>query len=336
MSKMSMPALEMSLMDPDATPVTPRKQIVSLDVEYYPKNPTQVSIVAEDGKVLFNYYFDVPDSIKIMMSNKKRKHLRGKRLLHYPMWKPTIESILKDKIVVGHDIKLDFDALGINVQDYEVIDTSVIKEYMATVYLKRSLKNLAHNFLKKNIQKSSSHDALEDARAALELIKLYQRKSSENADLPDLIEFIHPKTAANYAKNMEGLTWNDLPPVPEPNISSFVSPYQNSSMPTYNTTQLAAKYAKNMEGLSWNDLPPVPEPNISSFVSPYQNLSMPTYNTSKTAANYAKNMEGLSWNGLPAPTQSMQNFIGVKNNRNTKRKPLYARAYNKLRKTLKR
>lgn len=320
----------MSLLDPG---VVPSKQIVSLDVEYYPKNPTQVAIVAEDGKVLFNQYFKVPESIT--MSHKKKKHLQGKRLFDYPMWKPTIESILKNKIVVGHGIKLDFDALGINMQDYEVIDTSDIREYMKTVYLKRSLKNLAQNFLNKKIQPYSNHNALEDARATLELIKLYQRKSTQNADIPDLIEFIQPKSEANYLKNIEGLSWAGLEPVPEPNISSFVSPYQNLSMPTYKTTRTEVNYLKNMEGLSWDGLRPVSAPSIYNFARTNQNTSMPSYNKTKTATDYLKNMEGLSWSNLPAPTQRLQNFIGANNKRNTIRKPLYARMVNKFRKTLK-
>jgi interferon-stimulated gene protein len=311
----------------------PRKQIVSMDVEYYPNNPTHVAIVAEDGTVLFNMYFKVPKTIA--MSKEKQKHLKGKRLFDYPMWKPTIESMIKDKIIVGHDLGHDFQALGIQMRNYDTIDTSEIKEYMnkKIEYRKRSLRNLARNFLKKTIQTSTSHNALEDAQTALQLVKLYQQASSKNADIPDLIEFIYPKTAINYEKNMEGLSWNDLPPLPEPDISSFVSPYQNASMPTYQT---ATNYAKNMEGLTFNNLPPMPEPNISSFVSPYQNASMPTYQIQRSAANYAKNMEGLTFNNLPVPTQKLQNFIGANNRRNTIRKPLYARVYNKFRKTFKR
>ncbi len=201
------------------------KELVALDVEYYmsPKtggHPTQIAIINENGDVVFNKYFKVSNT-NISMSSEKKRHLKKHTLHEWSDYKGFLKDYLKDKIVAGHDLQKDFKALGIDISDYETIDTAKIKEFMEEKisYQPRKLKNITKEFLKRNIQLSSRtvHNALEDATASMHLIKYYKTLQKSNImqsnDIPDLITFIETNTnTPNYAKNMEGL-WN-IPIIP--------------------------------------------------------------------------------------------------------------------------
>jgi DNA polymerase III epsilon subunit-like protein len=300
------------------------KELVALDIEYYLSpvsggHPTHIAIVTENGEIAFNEFFKVADT-SIPMSSEKKRHLQKHTLRNWSEYKEFISNFLKNKIVAGHDLEKDFKALGLNIADYETIDTAKIKEFMHITYVPRKLKNITKEYLKRNIQPSSRtvHDALEDAVATMDLIKYYiSLQQSEN--IPDLIQFVQPPI--NYAKNMEGLRWNM--PARVPNVQPMRSlneflqiPYANTTPPllTFPPTKTGNNYAKNMEGLRWNS---------------QNNGNLLTFPTAKTRKNYAKNMEGLRWNSqnngnlLTFPT--IQNYsknmegLDVRNTKNTRK-----------------
>ncbi|KAI7693629.1 hypothetical protein SSS_07217 [Sarcoptes scabiei] len=82
-----------------------------------------------------------------------------------------LKIITAESILIGHSLDSDFKAM--KLFHTNVIDTAHLYPHKRGLPYKRSLKNLAAIFLKKIIQDSESgHDSLEDARAALDLVKL--------------------------------------------------------------------------------------------------------------------------------------------------------------------
>lgn len=75
-------------------------------------------------------------------------------------------EIIKDKIVVGHDLANDLQVLGIEHQAF--IDTVHICPHNFGLPFKNKLKNLAMEILRKPIQ-WIHHDPTEDAIVTLEI-----------------------------------------------------------------------------------------------------------------------------------------------------------------------
>ncbi len=290
------------------------KPLASLDVEYYNSetggHPTQVAILGENGEVLFNKYFRVDDP-SIKMSHEKKKHLKSKKTESWPEYKHMVASILKYYTVVGHDLQKDFKAMGIPMQEYDTIDTSKIQDYMRIVYEPQKLKQISKEFLKRNIQISATgiHDALEDAKAALDLVKLYQSKTKSN-NIPDLLSFV--EAPSDFARDIQDFEWNSLPTNTNTNtkqsnngIDKFLNiPYANRSFPLLQSnTKTRKNYTKNLEGLVYNTVPPANNNTLNTFLNrPYTNtnsssalLQFPP----PTRKNYTKDLEGLAGPTIP-------------------------------------
>ena len=89
-------------------------------------------------------------------------------------------------IVVGHSLSSDFDVLGI--VHTRVIDTSALYPHQSGLPYKRSLKDLAKDYLGRDIQLGDQgHNPIADALAALELAFLFIM-----APRDDLSKFLPP------------------------------------------------------------------------------------------------------------------------------------------------
>ena len=85
-----------------------------------------------------------------------------------------VADILKDKVVIGHDIRHDFQCLGFSHPIYLIRDTSKYKPFKAISKGNTpSLKKLCQVLLSQEIQ-SAAHDSVEDAKAALTLYKKHR------------------------------------------------------------------------------------------------------------------------------------------------------------------
>ena len=87
---------------------------------------------------------------------------------------PTIQKIIANKVVVGHTIEYDFDALRLTHDKKLIRDISLFSAFRNGKF-RMSLKELTGKYLSINIQEGR-HSSAEDARATLELYKLYKQE----------------------------------------------------------------------------------------------------------------------------------------------------------------
>ena len=166
----------------DLNPI--QKRIVALDCEMVgigPKNRSALarcSIVNYLGDVIFDEYIRPDGPI-----TRYRTWVSGIRPYHMvdalPMAKAVVEikKILQDKIIVGHDLKNDFLAIGLSHPESLRRDTAKycpIREYARLpVHHSPSLKKLSLILLDREIQRRS-HCSVQDAIAALDVYKLFE------------------------------------------------------------------------------------------------------------------------------------------------------------------
>jgi DNA polymerase III epsilon subunit-like protein len=101
-----------------------------------------------------------------------------------------VKSLLKDAIVVGHDIESDECALCLNLNEiaHRVMDTATCSSVNGLSSsekgkIKSKLSKLASSLLRRSIQSSAVHDPVEDAFASLEIFLKY-RETFEEAVTP--------------------------------------------------------------------------------------------------------------------------------------------------------
>jgi RNA exonuclease 4 len=138
----------------------------------------RVSIVNYHGKVILDEYVLPQEQVidyRTAVSGITPKLLR-ERGKPFKEIQQKVSDILKNKIIVGHGLKNDLDVLMLDHPRKLLRDTARYKPLRnPKTKLPRSLKNLAKDFLKKEIQ-SGEHSSTEDARIALEIYQLHKHE----------------------------------------------------------------------------------------------------------------------------------------------------------------
>ncbi|KAG3092488.1 hypothetical protein PI124_g16889 [Phytophthora idaei] len=137
------------------------------------------SIVDYDGNVLYDKHVRPVEKVtdfRTHVSGIKSSSLR--HAIPFAQCLKEVGKLLQDKIVVGHALKNDFQALMFTPPKHLIRDTAYYRLYMrrkmnGTKLYPKSLKNLTEEILGKQIQ-TGQHDSVEDARATLELYKKEQ------------------------------------------------------------------------------------------------------------------------------------------------------------------
>ncbi|NXS60032.1 AEN nuclease, partial [Brachypteracias leptosomus] len=170
-----------------SSPLLRPGKYVAIDCEMVGTGPqgrlselARCSVVNYEGDVIYDKY--VQPELPIMdyrtrWSGITKQHM--KRAIPFKAAQAEILKILKDKIVVGHAIHNDFQALKYFHPKDRTRDTSQIPVLKQRAGLPGrasvSLKSLARHLLHKNIQVGrKGHSSVEDAQTAMELYRLVE------------------------------------------------------------------------------------------------------------------------------------------------------------------
>ncbi|TYZ64942.1 hypothetical protein PybrP1_000615 [[Pythium] brassicae (nom. inval.)] len=158
------------------------------------------SIVDFDGAVLYDKFVRPAEKVTDF-----RTHVSGirsrllKTAIPFAQCLKEVGKLLKDKIIVGHALKNDFQALLFSPPKSTIRDTARYRPYMrrkknGTKLYPKALKDLAGEVLGLEIQ-TGEHDSVEDARAALQLYKKEQfawEKYLQSAKNPSALAGVAP------------------------------------------------------------------------------------------------------------------------------------------------
>ncbi|NXF86215.1 AEN nuclease, partial [Eubucco bourcierii] len=170
-----------------SSPLLRPSKYVAIDCEMVGTGPqgrlselARCSVVSYEGDVIYDKYVQPELPIvdyRTRWSGITRQHM--KRAIPFKTAQAEILKILKDKIVVGHAIHNDFQALKYFHPKDRTRDTSqipVLKQRVGLpVKASVSLKSLARHLLHKKIQAGcKGHSSVEDAQTAMELYRLVE------------------------------------------------------------------------------------------------------------------------------------------------------------------
>jgi RNA exonuclease 4 len=149
----------------------------------------RVSLVDWDGRTLLDTYVQVPIKVtdyRTAVSGVKPKHIKNTTAMDVATCRTTVSNIIKDKIVVGHALHNDFDALMLQHPKTHVRDTAKYRPFQrlsgsggggkggggGQKWRPRKLRDLVLEHCNIVIQQTGqSHDSVDDAKATMSLFR---------------------------------------------------------------------------------------------------------------------------------------------------------------------
>lgn len=160
------------------------ESVVALDCEMVGVGPSgtksvlaRVSIVDNEGRVLLDKFVKPSDKItdyRTKITGITAATLDKKGVLSESVARRMAADIMKDKIVVGHSVHFDFEALILSHPHVLIRDTALFRPLRPVGREKKtpSLASLCEHWLHQTIRGAGTHDSVEDARMALRLYRL--------------------------------------------------------------------------------------------------------------------------------------------------------------------
>ncbi|XP_029808322.1 apoptosis-enhancing nuclease [Suricata suricatta] len=173
------------------------------------------SVVSYHGDVLYDKYIRPEMPIvdyRTRWSGITRQHMRT--AIPFQVAQKEILKLLKGKVVVGHALHNDFQALKYVHPRSQTRDTTYVPNLLQRPGLhtrtRVSLKDLALQLLHKKIQAGQhGHSSVEDAVTAMELYRLVevQWEQQEASSLPACPEDREPDSSTDMEQYMEDRYW---------------------------------------------------------------------------------------------------------------------------------
>jgi RNA exonuclease 4 len=139
----------------------------------------RVSITDWNGQVILDTFVKCPSRVtdfRTWVSGVTAKHLQSEKAMEVVDCRQKVANLLRGKILVGHALKNDLDALLLQHPKQDIRDTAKHQFFQrlgANKWRPRKLKDLALQHLGLKIQvKGESHDSIDDASATMELFKV--------------------------------------------------------------------------------------------------------------------------------------------------------------------
>jgi RNA exonuclease 4 len=157
--------------------------VIALDAEMLicednSKQIGRLSIVNFNRVVLYDSFFKPSKRVKNYLTRYSGlTFLNTNRAPLFEEEKEKIEKILKNAVIVGHSLSSDQEVLNIKWNWKQIRDISLFPAFKKG-NKKTSLKDMTEKYLEIEIQ-NGEHSSVEDARAALEVYKLYKREIDE-------------------------------------------------------------------------------------------------------------------------------------------------------------
>jgi len=142
----------------------------------------RVSIVNWDLEVIFDTYVQVMDRVtdyRTPVSGIRKKDLIGG--MNFRLCRQRVESILRGKVIIGHGLENDFNALRYIHPPNMIRDTSQYRPLQrlgveSGKWQSRKLRDLVKEYLGNHTFQQGEHDSIHDAKAVMELYHLFYRE----------------------------------------------------------------------------------------------------------------------------------------------------------------
>lgn len=154
-------------------------EMVGIGTEGRQSALARVSIVNWNGETLLDTFVQVPTKVtdfRTFVSGVKAKHIQSSKAMSEKTCRETVAEIIRGKIVVGHALKNDWQALMLQHAIANCRDTATYRPFQRLAQNKkwrpRKLRDLVLEHCGVTIQATGqSHDSVDDAKATMQLFQ---------------------------------------------------------------------------------------------------------------------------------------------------------------------